>query len=86
MQVIISTQVRCLPNHRTFTFELINRPYQEPSAISPMLIDLSTITILHRFQARSWWKHLSDHISAELTEEDFDRVIKLKVTSDFSTL
>jgi len=42
------------------------------------LLDLSTITILHRFSSRSWWQHLANHVPAELTEEGFDRVVKLK--------
>jgi hypothetical protein len=52
----------------------------EPTVIPPVLLDLCTITVLHRFSSPSWWDHLSNHVSADLSAEDaFDRVVRLEV-------
>ncbi|KAI6003780.1 hypothetical protein EDD15DRAFT_2220154 [Pisolithus albus] len=52
---------------------------QEPTVIPPVLLDLCTISILHRFSSPSWWKHLSQHVSADISADDaFDRVVKLE--------
>jgi len=51
---------------------------QEPTVVTPVLLDLCTVTILHRFSSPSWWTHLEKHVSADLSEEAFDRVVKLQ--------
>lgn len=52
---------------------------QEPTVIPPVLLDLCTISILHRFSSPSWWEHLSKHVSADISADDaFDRVVKLE--------
>ncbi|KAK7470795.1 hypothetical protein VKT23_002213 [Stygiomarasmius scandens] len=52
---------------------------QEPTVIPPVLLDLCTISILHRFSSVSWWDHLVKHVSADFSDGDaFDKVVKLK--------
>ncbi|KAF5393891.1 hypothetical protein D9757_000142 [Collybiopsis confluens] len=52
---------------------------QEPTVVNPVLLDLCTVTILHRFSSPSWWLHLEKHVSADFSESDaFDRVVKLQ--------
>ncbi|KAH7887887.1 hypothetical protein F5I97DRAFT_1935940 [Phlebopus sp. FC_14] len=52
---------------------------QEPTVIPPVLLDLCTVSILHRFSSPSWWEHLSKHVSADISSEDaFDRVVRLE--------
>ncbi|KAF8897407.1 hypothetical protein BD779DRAFT_1608026 [Infundibulicybe gibba] len=54
---------------------------QEPTVIPPVLLDLCTVTILHRFSSPSWWDHLTRHVSAEFCDSDaFDKVVKLQVS------
>lgn len=36
--------------------------------------------ICHRFYSTGWWAHLGKHISTELTEDTFDKVVTLKVS------
>ena len=52
----------------------------EPTVVPPVLLDLCTVAILHRFSSPSWWDHLAKHVSADISAEDaFDRVVKLQV-------
>lgn len=52
---------------------------QEPTVIPPVLLDLCTVSILHRFSSPSWWEHLSKHVSADISGDDaFSRVVKLE--------
>jgi hypothetical protein len=53
----------------------------EPTVVPPVLLDLCTLTILHRFSSPSWWEHLIKHVSADFTGTDaFDQVVKLQVS------
>ncbi|KAH8801975.1 hypothetical protein DL96DRAFT_1634713 [Flagelloscypha sp. PMI_526] len=52
---------------------------QEPTIVPPVLIDLCSIAILHRFSALSWWTHIAAHLSADFSDSDaFDKIVKLK--------
>ncbi|KAF5369965.1 hypothetical protein D9758_001180 [Tetrapyrgos nigripes] len=52
---------------------------QEPTVVPPVLLDLCTISILHRFSSVAWWNHLIKHVSADLSDDGaFDKVVKLK--------
>lgn len=47
----------------------------------PVLLDLCTVAILHRFSSPAWWEHLAHHVSAEFSGSDaFDKVVKLQVS------
>ncbi|KII95334.1 hypothetical protein PLICRDRAFT_169998 [Plicaturopsis crispa FD-325 SS-3] len=50
---------------------------REPTVIPPVLLDLCTVAILHRFSSPAWWDHLSKHVSADISSDDaFDKVVK----------
>ncbi|KAG9038321.1 hypothetical protein FRB95_001733 [Tulasnella sp. JGI-2019a] len=51
---------------------------QEPTVIPSALLDLCTITIMHRFSSVGWFDHLSKHVSSEFTHEAFDTVVRLR--------
>ncbi|KAJ4467537.1 hypothetical protein J3R30DRAFT_1939294 [Lentinula aciculospora] len=52
---------------------------QEPTVVNPILLDLCTVTILHRFSSPAWWQHLEKHVSADFTDNDaFDKVVRLQ--------
>ncbi|KAN0076806.1 hypothetical protein V8E55_010661 [Tylopilus felleus] len=52
---------------------------QEPTVIPPVLLDLCTVAIMHRFSSPAWWDHLARHVSTDIwTEEGFDTVVKLQ--------
>lgn len=52
---------------------------QEPTVLPPVLLDLTTVTVLHRFSSPAWWQHIQKHLSADVTAEDFfDKVVTLK--------
>ncbi|THH33568.1 hypothetical protein EUX98_g516 [Antrodiella citrinella] len=52
---------------------------QEPNVVPPILLDLCSVHILHRFSSPSWWEHVSKHVSTEMSsEEAFDRIVKLQ--------
>ncbi|KAJ3992816.1 hypothetical protein F5050DRAFT_850088 [Lentinula boryana] len=52
---------------------------QEPTVVNPVLLDLCTVTILHRFSSPAWWSHLEKHVSAEFSDNDaFDKVVRLQ--------
>lgn len=58
----------------------LNVSFLEPTVVPPVLLDLCTIAILHRFSSPSWWEHLAKHVSADISTEDaFDRVVRLEV-------
>ncbi|KAI9001330.1 hypothetical protein BD414DRAFT_474339 [Trametes punicea] len=52
---------------------------QEPTALPPVLIDLCSIAILHRFSSPAWWEAIVKHVSADFTDDNaFDSVVRLK--------
>ncbi|KAJ3967831.1 hypothetical protein EV361DRAFT_462620 [Lentinula raphanica] len=52
---------------------------QEPTVVNPVLLDLCTVTILHRFSSPAWWAHLERHVSADFSDSDaFDKVVRLQ--------
>lgn len=52
----------------------------EPTALPPVLIDLCSVAILHRFSSPAWWEAIVKHVSADFSDDDaFDHVVKLKV-------
>ncbi|KAG1732028.1 uncharacterized protein EDB91DRAFT_1251964 [Suillus paluster] len=52
---------------------------QEPTVVPPVLLDLCSVAIMHRFSSPAWWDHLARHISADVSiEEAFDTVVKLQ--------
>lgn len=54
--------------------------FLEPTVVPPVLLDLCTVAILHRFSSPSWWEHLSRHVSADVSADDaFDKVVSLQV-------
>ncbi|KZP24566.1 hypothetical protein FIBSPDRAFT_929771 [Athelia psychrophila] len=56
----------------------------EPTVAPPVLLDLCTVAITHRFSSLSWWKHckaLAAHVCAKSDISDdsvFDKVIRLE--------
>ena len=58
----------------------LNIDSSEPTVVPPVLLDLCTVAILHRFSSPSWWEHLAKHVSADISVDDaFDRVVRLEV-------
>ncbi|KAG9033500.1 hypothetical protein FS837_002445 [Tulasnella sp. UAMH 9824] len=53
---------------------------QEPTVIPPALLDLCSITIMHRFSSLGWFDHLSKHVSSDFGSEAFDSVVRLKAS------
>lgn len=52
----------------------------EPTVVPPVLLDLCTVAIMHRFSSPAWWDHLARHISADVSvDAAFDTVVKLQV-------
>lgn len=52
----------------------------EPTVLPPVIVDLCTIVILHRFQSPAWWNHIVKHVSADFSLGDaFDQVVRLQV-------
>ncbi|PIL36894.1 hypothetical protein GSI_00584 [Ganoderma sinense ZZ0214-1] len=52
---------------------------QEPTAVPPVLIDLVSIAIFHRFSSPAWWEAVAKRVCADVsTAEAFERVVKLK--------
>ena len=76
MRLIISTQVSEMFNR---WFGLLMNMHQEPTVIPPVLLDLCTMAIIHRFSSLSWWNHLSNHLAAEFEPKTFDTVVRLQV-------
>ena len=57
---------------------------QEPS-ISPKLLDLSSMTIIHRFTSPAWFKVLRNHLAATTALGEFDNDGKTHNTSQIFT-
>lgn len=58
----------------------------EPTVVPPVILDLCTVTIMHRFSSPAWWKALVAHVSAEISDDDaFDKVVRLEVSSPRSS-
>ncbi|KAG8891632.1 hypothetical protein FRC01_014600, partial [Tulasnella sp. 417] len=53
---------------------------QEPTVIPEALLDLCSITIMHRFSSIGWFDHLSKHVSSDFGSEAFDSVVRLKAS------
>ncbi|CAL1701481.1 unnamed protein product [Somion occarium] len=52
---------------------------QEPTVVPPVLLDLCSVAILHRFASPAWWEHISQHVSARLSaDEAFNHVVTLQ--------
>ncbi|KAJ3549529.1 hypothetical protein NMY22_g852 [Coprinellus aureogranulatus] len=52
---------------------------QEPTVVPKTVLDLCSVTILHRFTSPAWWQHLIQHVSADFSKSDaFDQVVKLQ--------
>ncbi|KAG9003350.1 hypothetical protein FRB94_003173 [Tulasnella sp. JGI-2019a] len=51
---------------------------QEPTVIPPVLLDLCTVTIMHRFSSIGWFDHLAKHVSSDFNSDAFDAVVKLQ--------
>ncbi|KAH9850032.1 hypothetical protein C2E23DRAFT_837146 [Lenzites betulinus] len=55
---------------------------QEPTALPPVLIDLCSVAILHRFSSPAWWEAIVKHVSADFSDDDaFDHVVRLRVSA-----
>ncbi|KAF4619953.1 hypothetical protein D9613_005364 [Agrocybe pediades] len=51
---------------------------QEPTVVPPVLLDLCSVTILHRFSSPTWWDHLIRHVPTDFSGSDaFDKVVRL---------
>jgi hypothetical protein len=76
MRIIISTQVSLLPvlnPKQTLT------SCQEPTVLPPVLIDLCSCLIMHRFSSKRWYDHLLGHIAADMPDDAFAQLVSLKV-------
>ncbi|KAL4241205.1 hypothetical protein ABKN59_000329 [Abortiporus biennis] len=51
---------------------------QEPTVVPPMLLDLCNMSILHRFSSPRWWEHIVKHVSAEASNDAFDKLVTLQ--------
>ncbi|KAF9483949.1 hypothetical protein BDN70DRAFT_873074 [Pholiota conissans] len=52
---------------------------QEPTVVPPVLLDLCSVTIIHRFSSPTWWQHLIQHVPTDFSDTDaFDKVVKLQ--------
>ncbi|KAG8929014.1 hypothetical protein FRC01_005053 [Tulasnella sp. 417] len=51
---------------------------QEPTVVPEALLDLCSITIMHRFSSITWFNHLAKHVSSDFGEEAFDAVVQLQ--------
>ncbi|KAF8974343.1 hypothetical protein BDZ97DRAFT_1647459 [Flammula alnicola] len=52
---------------------------QEPTVVPPVLLDLCSVAILHRFSSPTWWQHLIQHVPTDFSHTDaFDKVVKLQ--------
>ncbi|KAJ3490105.1 hypothetical protein NLI96_g1681 [Meripilus lineatus] len=52
---------------------------QEPTVVPPVLLDLCSVAILHRFASPAWWDHIAHHVSAQLSaDEAFNHVVTLQ--------
>jgi len=52
---------------------------QEPTVVPPVLLDLCTVAILHRFSSPTWWQHLIQHVPTDFSQSDaFDKIVRLQ--------
>lgn len=54
---------------------------QEPTVVPPVLLDLCSVAILHRFASPSWWDHVAQHVSAQFSgssDDAFNHVVTLQ--------
>ncbi|EPQ59354.1 hypothetical protein GLOTRDRAFT_136242 [Gloeophyllum trabeum ATCC 11539] len=52
---------------------------QEPTVVPPVLLDLCTVAILHRFSSPTWWDHIIKHVSADFAGgKVFDKIVRLR--------
>ncbi|KAM6489278.1 hypothetical protein JOM56_015179 [Amanita muscaria] len=52
---------------------------QEPTVIPPVILDLCSVMVLHRFSSPRWWNHVVQHITAEIPSDvGFDKVSGLQ--------
>ncbi|KAI0363571.1 hypothetical protein BV20DRAFT_1039877 [Pilatotrama ljubarskyi] len=52
---------------------------QEPTAVPPVLIDLCSIAIFHRFSSPAWWDAVVKRVCVDLSsDQGFNQVVKLK--------
>ena len=53
----------------------------EPTVVPPVLLDLCTVAILHRFSSPTWWQHLIQHVPTDFSNSDaFDKIVRLQVS------
>ena len=53
----------------------------EPTVVPPVLLDLCTVAILHRFSSPTWWQHLIQHVPTDFSHGDaFDKIVRLQVS------
>lgn len=80
MRVLISTQ----GTGYTPPPDSLLTPHAEPTVVPKTVLDLCSVTILHRFTSPAWWQHLIQHVSADFSKSDaFDQVVKLQVCVPF---
>ena len=85
MRVVISTQGEHLQLHVTlcdYVPTVANAPRfsLEPTVIPPVILDLTSVAILHRFSSPSWLAHVEKHVAARLGDDEaFDKVVRLEV-------
>jgi hypothetical protein len=49
--------------------------------VPPVLLDLCTVAILHRFSSPTWWQHLIQHVPTDFSQSDaFDKIVRLQVS------
>lgn len=58
---------------------------QEPT-ISPRLLDLCTVTIVHRFTSPQWFRTLREHLAGVSTLDELEGVTKRDVQSIFAEI
>ena len=52
----------------------------EPTVVPPVLLELCSIAVLHRFSSPAWWEHVAKHVSADVDSKSaFDAIVKLQV-------
>ena len=58
----------------------------EPTVVPPVLLELCSIAILHRFSSPAWWEHVAKHVSADVDSKDaFDTIVNLQVLTALLT-
>ncbi|KAF8803657.1 hypothetical protein BYT27DRAFT_7144034 [Phlegmacium glaucopus] len=50
-----------------------------PTVVPPVLLDLCTVVILHRFSSPTWWQHVIQHVPTDFSHSDaFDKIVRLQ--------